>query len=159
MALAFLTTVLIYIGLLLEPANARIFEQVLFTWMEAGDFHVDFGFQIDPLSVVMMFVVTGVGFLIHVFSIGYMHEEYSYYRFFAYMNLFMFAMLNRGLQRTTMNTPAVTMVAAWIRAEIGVGPSIESGNHTCNGTCAGNTRTRLERDNAGLYFVIHWRDG
>ena len=91
--LSFLTTVLIFIGLLLLPQDARIFEQVAYTWMAAGDFHVDFGFQIDPLSMVMMFVVTGVGFIIHVYSIGYMREEYSYYRFFAYMNLFMFAML------------------------------------------------------------------
>ena len=91
--LSFLTTLFIFVGLLLTPAEERIFEQVLFTWMAAGDFMVDFGFQIDPLSMTMMLFVTGVGFLIHVYSIGYMHEEFSYYRFFAYMNLFMFSML------------------------------------------------------------------
>ena len=71
----------------------RVFEQVLFTWMAAGDFTAEFGFQVDPLSMTMMLFVTGVGFLIHVYSIGYMHEEYSFYRFFAYMNLFMCSML------------------------------------------------------------------
>ena len=91
--LSFLTTLFIFVGLLLTPAEERIFEQVLFTWMAAGDFVVDFGFQIDPLSMTMMLFVTGVGFLIHVYSIGYMHEEFSFYRFFAYMNLFMFSML------------------------------------------------------------------
>ena len=54
---------------------------------------VDFGFQIDPLSLVMMMVVTGVGSIIHIYSIGYMYEEYSYYRYFAYLNLFLFSML------------------------------------------------------------------
>ncbi len=91
--LSFLTTVLVFIGLVQLPPESRIFEQVLFDWISVGTFVAEFGFQIDPLSIVMMFVVTGVGFLIHVFSIGYMQEEYSFYRFFAYLNLFMFAML------------------------------------------------------------------
>jgi len=92
-ALSFITTLLVFLGFLLLPEDQHVFEQVLFTWMSAGDFNVDFGFQIDPLSLTMMSFVTGVGFLIHVYSIGYMHEEYSFYRFFAYLNLFMFAML------------------------------------------------------------------
>lgn len=92
-ALSFLTTLIILAGLFMLPAEHRIYEQTVFTWFAAGNFHVDFGFQIDPLSMVMMMVVTGVGLIIHIYSIGYMHEEYSYYRFFAYMNLFMCAML------------------------------------------------------------------
>ncbi len=91
--LSFLTTLIIFIGLVMTPAEERVFEQVLFTWIAAGDFTAEFGFQVDPLSMTMMLFVTGVGFLIHVYSIGYMHEEYSFYRFFAYMNLFMFSML------------------------------------------------------------------
>lgn len=91
--LSFVVTLLILGNLIFLPAEERLFEQVLFTWMSAGDFSVDFGFQIDPLSMVMMMVVTGVGSIIHIYSIGYMHEEYSYYRYFAYLNLFMFAML------------------------------------------------------------------
>src|SRR5262249_17871218 len=57
------------------------------------DFVVNFGFYLDQLSLVMLLVVTGVGLLIHIYSAGYMWEEDSYYRFFAYLNLFMFFML------------------------------------------------------------------
>ncbi|MBT9330577.1 NADH-quinone oxidoreductase subunit L [Paracidobacterium acidisoli] len=63
------------------------------TWIQAGWFHADFAFQVDQLTLVMLCVVTGVGFLIHVYSAGYMAEEEGYWRFFAYLNLFMFFML------------------------------------------------------------------
>ncbi len=63
------------------------------TWIRAGTFHADFSFQLDQLSLVMLCVVTGVGFLIHVYSVGYMSDDPSYWRFFAYMNLFLFFML------------------------------------------------------------------
>ncbi|MBV9340002.1 MAG: NADH-quinone oxidoreductase subunit L [Acidobacteria bacterium] len=62
-------------------------------WLRAGTFRADFSFYLDQLSVVMLLVVTGVGFLIHVYSVGYMWEEGGYYRFFSYLNLFMFFML------------------------------------------------------------------
>src|SRR5215472_9806252 len=62
-------------------------------WIWAGNFHAQFGFYLDRLSTVMMLVVTGVGFLIHVYSVGYMAHEGGYYRFFSYLNLFMFFML------------------------------------------------------------------
>src|SRR5579859_5863741 len=62
-------------------------------WITAGGFHVDFSFYLDQLSMVMILVVTFVGFLIHVYSVGYMEHEGGYYRFFAYLNLFMFFML------------------------------------------------------------------
>src|SRR5437660_264696 len=75
----------------------------LYEWINAGPAHtsegplarfqVDWGFLLDPLSSVMILVVTGVGFLIHIYSTGYMHEEDGFYRFFAYLNLFMFSML------------------------------------------------------------------
>src|SRR5437764_412123 len=75
----------------------------LYEWINAGPAHtsegplarfqVDWGFLLDPLSSVMILVVTGVGFLIHVYSTGYMHDEDGFYRFFAYLNLFMFSML------------------------------------------------------------------
>jgi NADH-quinone oxidoreductase subunit L len=67
--------------------------EFLATWIRAGTFQVDFSFYLDQLSLVMLLVVTGVGFLIHVYSIGYMGEEGGFYRFFAYLNLFMFFML------------------------------------------------------------------
>ena len=60
---------------------------------EPSPFTMHWGFQFDPLSAIMALVVTGVGFLIHIYSTGYMAHEEGYYRFFAYMNLFMFSML------------------------------------------------------------------
>jgi len=67
-------------------------EQVA-TWITAGNFHADFAFALDQLTLIMLLVVTGVGFLIHIYSVGYMAEEEGYWRFFAYLNLFMFFML------------------------------------------------------------------
>src|SRR5229473_6270456 len=67
--------------------------EILATWIRSGGFSADFGFYLDQLSLVMLLVVTGVGFLIHVYSVGYMWEEGGFYRFFAYLNLFMFFML------------------------------------------------------------------
>ncbi len=66
----------------------------LFRWMEAGSFTADIAYQVDQLSIVMTLVVTGVGFLIHLYSIGYMWNDEGYWKFFAYLNLFIFAMLN-----------------------------------------------------------------
>jgi NADH-quinone oxidoreductase subunit L len=62
-------------------------------WIRSGSFSADFAFYLDQLSLVMLLVVTGVGFLIHVYSVGYMWDDPSYYRFFSYLNLFMFFML------------------------------------------------------------------
>jgi NADH-quinone oxidoreductase subunit L len=64
-----------------------------FTWIAAGPFRVDFALQVDQLTIVMLLVVTGVGWIIHVYSTGYMAHEGGYYRFFSYLNLFMFFML------------------------------------------------------------------
>jgi NADH-quinone oxidoreductase subunit L len=63
------------------------------TWITAGSFHADFAFALDQLTLIMLLVVTGVGFLIHLYSAGYMAHEEGYWRFFAYLNLFMFFML------------------------------------------------------------------
>ncbi len=93
MTLSFFTSVLVYVGYLMLPEGQHVYEQVVWTWFRASDFNVDFGFQVDPLTLVMMFVVTGVGLIIHVYAVGYMQEEFSYYRFFAYFNLFVSAML------------------------------------------------------------------
>lgn len=64
-----------------------------FNWISIGDLHVHFSFLVDRISVVMLLVITGVGFLIHVYSIGYMYHDEDYARFFAYLNLFVFFML------------------------------------------------------------------
>jgi len=68
-------------------------------WLRSGDFQVDFSFYLDQLSLVMLLVVTGVGFLIHIYSVGYMAEDDGYYRFMAYLNLFMFFMLTLVLAK------------------------------------------------------------
>jgi NADH-quinone oxidoreductase subunit L len=92
-----------FLQLIALPSDQRLAINVLFEWIPAVPFHMldgrlanfvaDFGFQIDPLSCVMILIVTGVGFLIHVYSTGYMAHEGGYYRFFGYLNLFMFSML------------------------------------------------------------------
>src|SRR6476659_9814419 len=69
------------------------YSQTLATWIRSGSFSVDFAFYLAQLSLVMLLLVTGVGFLIHIYSVGYMWEEGGYYRFFSYLNLFMFFML------------------------------------------------------------------
>jgi NADH-quinone oxidoreductase subunit L len=74
-------------------ADPRATQVVMFDWIMAGPLSVQIGFLADPLSAMMLLVVAGVGFLIHVYSIGYMHGDPGYYRFFAFLNLFMFFML------------------------------------------------------------------
>jgi NADH-quinone oxidoreductase subunit L len=77
----------------LWPGGDKPYIEVLAPWISAGNFSAPFGFQLDQLSMIMVLVVTGVGFLIHIYSVGYMAHEGGYYRFFAYLNLFMFFML------------------------------------------------------------------
>ncbi|HET9981558.1 MAG TPA: hypothetical protein VFQ32_14005, partial [Ktedonobacterales bacterium] len=72
--------------------DARASDTTLWTWITAGTFHVQFGLLSDPLSAVMLMVVTGVGFLIHVYSIGYMEDDPGFWRFFSFLNFFVFAM-------------------------------------------------------------------
>src|SRR6202163_1618624 len=89
--------------LIARPVTERVVSFTLFDWVPAGamhtnagrllNFNVPWGVLMDPLTAVMLLVVTGVGFLIHVYSTGYMGHEGGYYRFFGYLNLFMFSML------------------------------------------------------------------
>src|SRR5437764_9181564 len=67
--------------------------ETVVTWLRSGNFSVEYSFSLDQLSLAMLLVVTGVGFLIHIYSVGYMWEDGGYYRFFSYLNLFMFFML------------------------------------------------------------------
>src|SRR3972149_3152101 len=87
--LSFLVALLIA----LEVVAGRTLDLHLYPWIVAGHFQVPIGFLVDPLSTVMMLTVTFVGLLIHIYSIGYMHGDPGYPRFFVYMNLFMFSML------------------------------------------------------------------
>lgn len=90
--LAALVAVPVTVAFLEQPADAA-FAQTLWVWMEVGGFAPDFTLYLDGLSLVMLWVITGVGFLIHLYATGYMAGESGYSRFFAYMNLFVFAML------------------------------------------------------------------
>jgi NADH-quinone oxidoreductase subunit L len=76
-----------------SPEGAVPIVQTVYRWMSSGDFVVDVAFRLDALSALMLSFVTFVGLLIHVYSVGYMQEEEGYGRYFAYLNLFMFAML------------------------------------------------------------------
>jgi NADH-quinone oxidoreductase subunit L len=79
--------------LLALSEGARRVEQVLAPWIGVGAFQADWGLLLDPLSAVMILVVSGVGFLIHVYAVGYMHDDPDFPRFFTYLNLFTFSML------------------------------------------------------------------
>ena len=75
------------------PEEAPVFHQVAWSWFTAGSLHVDMGFTLDRLSGALVLVITGVGFLIHVYSVAYIDEDEGYWRYFAYLNLFVAAML------------------------------------------------------------------
>jgi NADH-quinone oxidoreductase subunit L len=92
-ALSFAVSLFALIELLKLSPAARSVETVFFSWIISGEFSADVGFLIDPLSVLMMLIVSGVSFIIHVYSIGYMHEDPDVPRYFAYLNLFVFFML------------------------------------------------------------------
>jgi NADH-quinone oxidoreductase subunit L len=92
LGIAFALTVGIFFAL--SGAHAEEpFVRTLFPWLVTGDLHLNAALQVDQLSIVMTLVVTGVGFLIHVFSVGYMQDDPGYPRYFAYLNLFVFFML------------------------------------------------------------------
>lgn len=91
MFLSFLVAVQNFFRLLGD--TEKVHEIVLASWMTVGNLQVNWELLLDPLSAVMILVVTGVGTLIHLYSIGYMHGETGYYRFFSYLNLFAFSML------------------------------------------------------------------
>src|SRR6266487_2831967 len=90
---SFAASVVTYAGLVGKDEAHRRFLFHLFDWLPVGNFKVDVGFLVDPLSVTMVLFVTGVGALIHLYSIGYMHGDKGYPRFFLYLNLFAFSML------------------------------------------------------------------
>ena len=89
--LAFAQSVVLFFQMLNADGNV-LFEH-LYTWIKSGNFEAGINFQVDQLSGLYLLVITGVGFLIHVYSLGYMKGEAGYYRFFAYLNLFVFFML------------------------------------------------------------------
>src|SRR5712692_1055598 len=96
--LAFLFAAISFFSVLGTPASTFISnpaagDQLFYTWVVSGDFQVNFGLLLDPLSAVMLMVVTGVGFIIHVYSGGYMEDDPGFWRFFSFLNFFIFAMV------------------------------------------------------------------
>ena len=92
-ASSFLVTVGVYLDLLSRTAEERHHVATLFSWLPVGTLHVDMALLADPLSITMALFVTGIGSLIHLYSIGYMHGDPKFSKFFLYLNLFVFSML------------------------------------------------------------------
>ncbi|HEY5861241.1 MAG TPA: proton-conducting transporter membrane subunit, partial [Actinomycetota bacterium] len=92
-AASFVVSVGVYIDMLGLSAEERSHTDVIFTWIPVGALHVDLALLADPLSIIMCLFVTGVGALIHMYSIGYMHGDPKFTKYFLYLNLFVFAML------------------------------------------------------------------
>lgn len=88
-----LLSLLLSIGVFMEVKTSGAQTVHLFNWIHAGNFTADFAFLLDPLSCLFLLIITGVGFLIHVYSVGYMHHDPAFARFFAHLNLFVFFML------------------------------------------------------------------
>ena len=91
--LSFLFSLWAFAQLLSLDAKERFLIDRFYSWIPMGSFNVDVAFWVDPLSAIMILVVSGIGGLIHFYSIGYMHEDRSLWRYFAYLNLFTFSML------------------------------------------------------------------
>lgn len=88
-----LASFLLTVGCFNQVSGSGAIETSLYQFMAVDSLNINFGFLVDHLSVWMMLIVTGVGFLIHVYSIGYMHDDEGFWKFFAYLNLFIFSML------------------------------------------------------------------
>lgn len=91
--ISFVISVILFFNLLSLAPDQRSLQVELFKWIATGKFSASISFLIDPLSSLMLLIITGVGFLIHVYSIGYMHDDEGHNRFFSYLNLFVFFML------------------------------------------------------------------
>jgi NADH-quinone oxidoreductase subunit L len=92
-AAAFVVTVGVFADLLSKPSEDRAIVVTLFEWLPVGSLHIDMAFLADPLSITMCLFVTGIGSLIHLYAIGYMHGDPKFSKFFLYLNLFAFSML------------------------------------------------------------------
>src|SRR5215472_7325633 len=90
---SFISASITWAALLGKSGPQRAVTKNIFTWISVGGFHVKAAILVDPLSVTMALFVTGVSTLIHLYSIGYMHEDERYHQFFVYLNLFVFSML------------------------------------------------------------------
>ena len=91
--LSFVLSLVCFSHLVGMPADSREVTITIARWISTADFSSNFAFLLDPLSSIMLLIITGVGFLIHVYSVGYMHDDSGFNRFFSYLNLFVFFML------------------------------------------------------------------
>jgi NADH-quinone oxidoreductase subunit L len=91
--LAFLLVLFNLLSMLGTPAAGRVSDAVFYNWVTSGSFSLNFGLLLDPLTETMLLVVTGVGLLIHIYSAGYMKDDPGFWRFFAFLNFFIFAMV------------------------------------------------------------------
>ncbi|MBN1270678.1 MAG: NADH-quinone oxidoreductase subunit L [Candidatus Aminicenantes bacterium] len=105
---SFAVSLISFLGLLKTGPEQLPLLKTLFSWITAGKFQIAFSLQFDSLTAVMTLIVSGVGFIIHVYSIGYMAKDKSYARFFTYMNLFTFSML-----MLVMSSNLVLMFVGW----------------------------------------------
>ena len=117
---AFVATIITFAGLLGRPSNAREFTQSYFSWIPVGGLQVKWAVLVDPLSIFMCLFVTGVSMLIHLYSIGYMHEDRDYSKFFIYLNAFVFSMvllvLANNLLVTFVGWEGVGVCSYWLVA-------------------------------------------
>ena len=90
---AFLFALLNFFSVLGTPVAARVNDTIYYTWVVSGNLQIPFGQLLDPLAATMLLIITGVGLLIHIYSAGYMEGDPGFWRFFAYMNFFVFAMV------------------------------------------------------------------
>jgi len=90
---SFVATLIVWVTMLGKPADLRVADLKIFTWFPVAGLHVNAGLLVDPLSMTMALFVTGVSTVIHLYSIGYMHRDPGFDRFFVYLNLFLFSML------------------------------------------------------------------
>ncbi len=97
---------LLLVGVCLQFDEPITFQ--LFSWMKVGSLEISFSYYLDQLSILMGLIITGVGALIHIYSIGYMHGDKGYYKYFTYLNLFVFAMMN-----LVMGSNMVVMFLGW----------------------------------------------
>ena len=91
--ISFAISIVTFIKLIGLPEGGRVLVDPVYTWISSGLLFSKLSLLVDPLAAVMILVVSGVGFLIHIYSVGYMHEDRSYARYFTFLNLFTFAML------------------------------------------------------------------
>ena len=105
---AFVLGFVVFLNVLGEPSTDRVHQVSIFTWIQSGSLDIDLGLFIDPLSLTFVLLITGVGSLIHIYSIGYMAHDADRRKFFAYLNLFVAAML-----LLVLGNSFVSLYAGW----------------------------------------------